>query len=261
MDDIVKYDTGLDKHDVNRFLISDIAEADALVAGFRSYRSARLLLLRRLVRRTQTLKSALTGGRKDNFITRALVFGLCNRWNRDIRNLVSDNLRRNLPLVSRKRVYANALERNTFEAYFFSLRATISARVEEFRRAFDDEKELAKLLRLSKGKITPKMPTLIESLNILGIGISLHLRRDISRSNITHVPIFDSASTGALLKELREYVSLNKSELSRLSGVNRQEIIKLESGKAVPRLDTFYKLVYSMGFNFSIYIPEEDLLC
>lgn len=96
----------------------------------------------------------------------------------------------------------------------------------------------------------PSVTEVLESLEFLGITFCIYREASLK------IPIVSGMLIGELLMFLRKALGVSKAKLSRLSGVTRQHIMRLERNESVPRLDTFFKLVYSMGLKFFITVPS-----
>lgn len=67
---------------------------------------------------------------------------------------------------------------------------------------------------------------------------------------------FETALIGKII-EAREEMGLSQRELANLSGVKQPAIARLESGAAVPRVDTLIRLLVPLGKTLAI-VPLED---
>lgn len=67
---------------------------------------------------------------------------------------------------------------------------------------------------------------------------------------------FETALIGKII-EAREEMGLSQRELAELSGVKQPAIARLESGAAVPRIDTLIRLLVPLGKTLAI-VPLED---
>ncbi|MCI7349185.1 MAG: helix-turn-helix transcriptional regulator [Ruminococcus sp.] len=67
---------------------------------------------------------------------------------------------------------------------------------------------------------------------------------------------FETALIGKII-EAREEMGLSQRELAELTGVKQPAIARLESGAAVPRIDTLIRLLVPLGKTLAI-VPLED---
>lgn len=58
------------------------------------------------------------------------------------------------------------------------------------------------------------------------------------------------------LAALREKENLTQRELSEKSGIDKTVIWKMETGKTIPRVDTFVNALSAMGYHLEI-VPNE----
>lgn len=66
----------------------------------------------------------------------------------------------------------------------------------------------------------------------------------------------ETALIGKII-EAREEMGLSQRELAELTGVKQPAIARLESGAAVPRIDTLIRLLVPLGKTLAI-VPLED---
>jgi DNA-binding XRE family transcriptional regulator len=60
-------------------------------------------------------------------------------------------------------------------------------------------------------------------------------------------PDLSAATIGGVIRYRRRDLRMTQRELSKLSGVDRKAIGKIEQGKTCPRLDTVERLAYVLG--------------
>lgn len=65
---------------------------------------------------------------------------------------------------------------------------------------------------------------------------------------------FEVALIGKLI-EAREQKGLSQKELAELSGVKQPAIARLESMKAIPQIDTLFKVLKPLGYTLAI-VPD-----
>lgn len=58
------------------------------------------------------------------------------------------------------------------------------------------------------------------------------------------------------IKDKREELGLTQKELAEKSGLKQSAIARMESGGAIPRLDTIAKVAIAMGFTFKLIRDE-----
>ncbi len=66
---------------------------------------------------------------------------------------------------------------------------------------------------------------------------------------------FEVALIGKMI-EARESKGLSQRDLAELSGVKQPAIARLESMKAIPQIDTLFKILSPLGYTISI-VPKE----
>lgn len=79
--------------------------------------------------------------------------------------------------------------------------------------------------------------------------------RSISESEIMHIELV--ADLVDEIKDKREKLGLTQKELAERTGLKQSAIARMESGGAIPRLDTILKVAIAMGMKFSL-IKDED---
>lgn len=67
---------------------------------------------------------------------------------------------------------------------------------------------------------------------------------------------FETALIGKMI-EAREEMGLSQRELADISGVKQPAIARLESGAAIPRVDTLIRLLVPLGKTLAI-VPLDD---
>jgi len=62
----------------------------------------------------------------------------------------------------------------------------------------------------------------------------------------------DKQQLGLVIKERRDFLSINQKELAEISGVTLRKLVDIENGKANPTFDTLKKLFDTLGLKMSI---------